>query len=76
METTMTQHDPHRLDDPMTTEVAMLRAMAALRDRIIRCPDKRDQEALGYLREILDQQGEFEPGTIYLTRAIDVWVRG
>jgi hypothetical protein len=62
----------------MTTEVALLRAVTALRERFTRHADQRDAEAIDNIQRIIDQRGmdEHEPGCDYLTTAIDVWVYG
>ena len=63
---------------PMTTEVALLRAVTALRERHAHRPDERDAKAIDNIQRIIDQRGmsEHEPGCDYLTTAIDVWVYG
>lgn len=74
----MINRHEHKLDDHMTTEVALLRAMLALREKCINDPAPRDLEALQHLRRVLDHTpgDEHEPGCDRLTRAIDVWIYG
>lgn len=76
----MTHRDMIKANRPMTAEIALLRGMLALNERIAHdpSPDERDIEAMRELQRILEQRGmdELEPGCVYLHEAIDVWVHG